>query len=120
MDIVHKFALHECEFMDKTGFKEWIKESRPIWEGYIKKEITEDCTNKKMDKDATEALIDEEIKKWRKGVQAFAGMMLKNWKNCSVYYDKNFNIEASKCFYIGDETSDSIYYIKCLMYGEKC
>lgn len=34
--------------------------------------------------------------------------------------DKNFNFEASKCFYIGDETSDNIYYIKCLMYEEKC
>ena len=39
-----------------------------------------------MDKDATEAAIAEGVKKWKGGVQAFAGMIIKNWKNCSVYY----------------------------------
>jgi len=119
INLVHMNGLMECDFMTKGAFKEWIKEGRAEMEAYLKKDIQVANEYTKKSPEDIEAEIETTVKAWRKGIQEWAGMVLKNWKNVMVFFDKNMDCDGAKAIYIGDEEGDNMYFVKCLYREDK-
>ena len=108
LDVQHFFRQCECTYFTKKGFKEYLTEEANMqrWKGFIKDHLEEHAIS------VSDEDVEASWKKFKLNFTKFVKFILTNWKNVMIFQDSKEDFEGAKCFYVGNEDGDYMYYIK--------